>query len=191
MERKKRRIRLLFAGVCAFLGAQTVLILFLGEPWPSVSFPRFAGPGGQTQTFTVTQPVLTAHFDDGTEAEVEMGRFLNMVPGSHHTTVLGENYRPVSAPREDTSKVEKRGGRTLAQRIKEWAENTLRSPDPSVASARTQEGKQWTRKRLETLFPGRSPTRFVVEWQEVRYVRSAGKLVEEERSLADRISIDL
>lgn len=191
MERKKRRIRILFAGLCTFLVAQTVLILFLGEPWPSVSFPRFAGPGGQTQTFTVTQPVLTSHFDDGTQAEVEMSRFLSMVPGSHHTTVLGENYRPVSAPQEDTSKVERAGGQPLTQQIKEWAANTLRSPSPNMAPAQTKEGKQWTRSRLNALFPGRSPDRFVVEWEEVRYVRSEGELVEDERSLADRISIDL
>jgi len=191
MERKKRRVRLLFAGLCTFLVAQTVLILFLGEPWPSISFPRFAGPGGQTQTFTVTQPDLTAHFKDGAQAEVEVSRFLSMIPRSHHSAVLGENYRPVSAPQENTSRAEKTGGRTLAERIKEWAANTLRSPSPNIAPARTKEGKQWTRERLEDLFKGQCPTRFVVEWQEVKYVRSGDDLIEKGKSLVDKISIDL
>lgn len=191
MERKKQWIRILFAGLCIFLFFQTALILFLGEPWPSISFPRFAGPGSQTQTFTVTQPVLTAHFDDGGEEGVPIDRFLSMVPGSHHTTVLGENYRPVSAPAKEENKQGEVGGQAWEDQIKEWAASTIRSPRLEAAPARTPEGKRWTKKRLKALFPGRSPIRFVVEWQEVEYARSGDDLVEEGRSLTDKISIDL
>jgi hypothetical protein len=188
MKRKKQRIRVLFAGLFVFLFFQSALILFLGEPWPSISFPRFSAPGGQTQTFTATKPVLVAHFDEA-EKEVGMDRFLNMVPDSHHMSVVNENYRPVSSP--GNKEKGGRGERMWTERLKDWAASTLRSPEPEVAPARTEEGKQWTRKRLKELFPERSPDRFVVEWREVKYERSGDRLIEKDRSLVDRISIDL
>jgi hypothetical protein len=187
MKRKKQKIRVLFAGLFVFLFLQSALILFLGEPWPSISFPRFSAPGGQTQTFTVAKPVLTAHFAEAEKKKVEIDRFLDTVPSSHHTTVINENYRPASSPGNE--KIGRKGDRTWTKRVKDWAANTLRSSESEVAPARTEEGARWTRNRLNVLFPARTLSQFEVQWHEMKYERSGDHLIMVDRKAVDSISI--
>jgi len=178
----------LFAAAILAQPLQYVIVSRLGEPYPALTMPQFAGTmtdaNGRVRTRTVEAEVT---FDDASVEWVSMGSLLAQAPLSHRPAIA----RFVFGVRDTLASATPPSATNLKQRIKRALFPGLvakyRLLEQTTADPRTV---QWLERRLRTLYPAKRPLNANFHWYDDAY-QLGTKSPERSRQLIGSYDVDL
>ncbi len=162
-NRKRRAVRLLFVVTFFLLGIQYALMQTVGEPYPGIMMPSFAGHGGY-ESGTVRVHVMEVFFFDraGHAYPFSTRELLSDYPGSFRGPMMYDYFSPLSdgSARDDH---ESGGGRLRRLRQRFFPDlyqgKRKRTTPENEASIRG-----WLRQQTIRLVPGHEIERAEFDW---------------------------
>lgn len=169
-------VKRVFAAVIVLLALHYVFIWAYKEPYPTVTMPSFAGTGitadGESRWLAVTATVQFA--DDRTE-ELLPRTLLAEAPASHRLAMMRWAFSAPPVQREPPPL-----SSNAQLRMKVFPIERIRYERQYVLYTRP-ETRQWLERRLQALYPERTPRTitFIWYWDQARLVEGSMRRTEE------------
>lgn len=178
----------LFVAAVLAQPVQYVVISRLGEPYPALTMPQFAGTMTDSIGRVTTRAVeAVVAFDDASVETVSMGSLLAQAPVSHRPAIA----RFVFGVRDTVARTTPPEPTGLKQRLKRALLPGLvakyRLLEQPTADPRTV---QWLGQRLHALYPSKRPIRASFHWYDDAYQLGA-QSPERFRNLIGTYDVDL
>jgi hypothetical protein len=162
-KRKRGAVRLLFVVTLFLLGIQYALVETLGEPYPGIMMPSFAGHGGY-ESGTVRVPVMEVLFFDraGHAYRFSPRELLSDYPDGFRAPMMNGYFRPLpDASAHDDHESGGRLRRLWCQRFLPYLYQGKRKRTTPENEASIQE---WLRQQTIRLVPGHEIQRAEFDW---------------------------
>jgi hypothetical protein len=153
-------IKWLFAIVVACQPLQYAFIAAVGEPYPAITMPTFAGvPADANGVIHITNVDVNVLLEDNSVVTTSLHALFAKAPVSHHFAIVYHMFRPQTEAKTQSV------GNGLKQRIKKAlfpgaAVNRERSGG-TVADKRTV---RWLKTQFRALYPNRQPKSVTFVW---------------------------
>jgi hypothetical protein len=130
-----------------------------GEPYPTLTFPTFAGAGRLREAQPLHwEPTFTAHWASGALTEVPRGELFAEVPEPTRWRVITLNFGPDRlAERKPLEKLNS---------LTSWLPGRQHLWRRGSNSAQAREAAPWLRSRLEEMYVGQRAVGMTIRWQE-------------------------
>lgn len=155
-RRRRMLARASFAGIILIVPIQYYIAKRIGEPYPSLILPSFAGDNTHNGKFETRTADVYVSFCDGTERVVTPNELLNGMPGSHINSVMDWVFGP-RMPRPHPIPSWKK---VIFSFSPAYEKRVLRGEGESFVDSQT---KLWIQKRLCTRY-GSQPKALEINW---------------------------
>jgi hypothetical protein len=168
----KTAVRLVFAAVALACVIQYYLSTRLGEPYPSLRMPGFAGAGGyQDGKVRIRRLEVVFVTADGETVSFSQRDLLGDFPTSYHDVIAQSFLSPLPKRTESSLAQSSRTG-ISHQLFPGWRTGILdRTSADQVTSLRV-----WLLRRAHTLVPGRKVDRVEFHWYDDTFQNNSGHL---------------
>lgn len=127
------------------------------EPYPTLTFPVFAGSGKlRNAQYRAWEPTFTAHWESGRVTEVPRGELFAEVPESARWAIIHLNFGPDKLAERDPREESDLPTSWLPGRRQLWRQ--IGNP------ARAREAAPWLQARLEEMYVGQRAVGMTIQW---------------------------
>jgi hypothetical protein len=162
-KRKRGAVRLLFVITLFLLGIQYALVETVGEPYPGVMMPGFAGHGGY-ESGTVRVPVMEVLFFDraGHAHPFSTRELLSDYPDSFRGPMMDGYFRPL--PDASAHDDHESGGSRLRRLRQRFLPNLYQGQRKRTTPENEASIREWLRQQTIRLVPGHEIERAEFDW---------------------------